>query len=289
MQIVHHGLRLNLKRAHQVIERLAEELEAGEVFEIAQMLALVDEASARQRKHILQMAANGQQRRRIERQRNTQRNKAARAANAVAARRRPPPRPSRRSAAESRGRASGTRRQLRPGARGLRRCRWRWALRSDWRWSSPGPGRARRQRANAAAARRAERCRARECRARRKRQSPIAIAALGKHDGPRRRGEQRFFRFGQLAEVARRIEIAHHHGQRLSVAVLALAQPHHRSFVGRIDAQMKSADALDGQNLAGGEAVDGCGNRIVGRNRLHRPRRRAQTCGPHSQQALGCA
>ena len=63
------------------VERLAEELEAGEIFEIAQVLALVGKAAAREGKDILQMAADGQQRRRIERQRHGERHKAARAAN----------------------------------------------------------------------------------------------------------------------------------------------------------------------------------------------------------------
>ena len=70
MQIVDDGLRLNLEGAHQVVERLAEELQASQVFQIAQVLALIDKAAPRQRKDIFQMTADGQKRRRIEGKRN---------------------------------------------------------------------------------------------------------------------------------------------------------------------------------------------------------------------------
>ena len=65
MKIVRHGRGLNLKCAHHVVERLAEEVEAGEIFEIAEVLALVDESAARERKDILEMTADGEQRRRV--------------------------------------------------------------------------------------------------------------------------------------------------------------------------------------------------------------------------------
>ena len=47
MQIVRHGLRLNLEGPHQVIERLAEKIQRGQVFEIAHVLALISEAAPR--------------------------------------------------------------------------------------------------------------------------------------------------------------------------------------------------------------------------------------------------
>ena len=81
MQIVNHGLRLNLERAHQVVERLAEEVEAGEVFKVAEMLALIDKTTAGQRKNILQMSADSEQRRGIEWQRHAERNESPCAAN----------------------------------------------------------------------------------------------------------------------------------------------------------------------------------------------------------------
>ena len=81
MQIVDHGCGLNFKGAHQVVKRLTEKLEPGEIFKVAQVLALVDETAARERKHIFQVSANGQQRWRIQWQRNAEWNKAARAAD----------------------------------------------------------------------------------------------------------------------------------------------------------------------------------------------------------------
>ena len=60
----------------------------------------------------------------------------------------------------------------------------------------------------------------------------------------------------EFAQVARGVEIAHHDGERLAVAVLALAQAHDGGFVGGVDGEMESADAFDGHDFAGDEAVD---------------------------------
>ena len=81
MQVVHHSFRLDLEGVHQVGKRLAEEFEAGEILEVAKMLALVGEPAARESKDIFEMPADGEQRRRIKRQRHSQRNKASGAAN----------------------------------------------------------------------------------------------------------------------------------------------------------------------------------------------------------------
>ena len=43
-------------------ERLPKELEAGEVFEVAEMLALVGEPAARKCEDVFEMAADGEQR-----------------------------------------------------------------------------------------------------------------------------------------------------------------------------------------------------------------------------------
>ena len=77
MEIVDDGLGLNLEGAHEVVERLAEKVEAGEVFKIAEMLALVDESAASKGEDILEMASDGQERRSFERQRDAERNEAA--------------------------------------------------------------------------------------------------------------------------------------------------------------------------------------------------------------------
>ena len=66
MQIMHHRLRFNLKRAHQVRQRFLEELKTSQIFEIPEVLALIDKPPTRQRKHILQVPAHCEQRRRIQ-------------------------------------------------------------------------------------------------------------------------------------------------------------------------------------------------------------------------------
>ena len=53
-------LRLNFKGAHQVIESVLEELEAGQVFKVAEVLALIGIAPAGEREHALEMAADRQ-------------------------------------------------------------------------------------------------------------------------------------------------------------------------------------------------------------------------------------
>jgi hypothetical protein len=89
VQIVHHGFRLDLEGLHQVSQRFAEEIQACKVFKVAQMLALVNETAAREGKDVLQMPADGQQRRRIEGQRHSERHKSAGAANQLRTRRPP--------------------------------------------------------------------------------------------------------------------------------------------------------------------------------------------------------
>ncbi len=81
VQIVHDYFRLDLKRVHQVSQRLLEELKACQIFEIAEVLALVGELSPRQRKDILEMPADSQQWRALQRQRHGKRHKPARSAN----------------------------------------------------------------------------------------------------------------------------------------------------------------------------------------------------------------
>ncbi len=57
------------------------EVEAGEVFEIAEMLALVGEAAAGEGEDVFEMAADGEQRRSFERKRDAEGNEAAGAAD----------------------------------------------------------------------------------------------------------------------------------------------------------------------------------------------------------------
>ena len=74
--------------------------------------------------------------------------------------------------------------------------------------------------------------------------------------------EELFFRFSEVANSTRRVEIAHHHGQRLSIAVLALAKTHDRSVVGGIDTEMEATDAFDSKDFSSSEARDGIGNDV---------------------------
>ena len=63
MQIVDDCLGLNFKCAHEMVEGLAKEIEAGEIFKIAEVLALIDEAAAREGEGVFEMASDGEQRR----------------------------------------------------------------------------------------------------------------------------------------------------------------------------------------------------------------------------------
>ena len=90
-----------------------------------------------------------------------------------------------------------------------------------------------------------------------------AIAAARENDGTGGSREQQLFLGGQRADCSRGIKIAHHHRQRLSVAALALAQAHYRGLAGCIDAEVKAADAFDGDDFAGEEEVDGLVDWII--------------------------
>ena len=68
VKIVNDGLGLDLEGAHEVIERLAKEVETGGRFKIAEMLALVGDASAGKGEDAFEMPAHGEQRRRLKRQ-----------------------------------------------------------------------------------------------------------------------------------------------------------------------------------------------------------------------------
>ncbi len=118
--------------------------------------------------------------------------------------------------------------------------------------------------------------------------------AASDHGGARGRWAARMVRSSDsssgvsVADCAGGIEIAHHDGQRLAVAMLALAQAHDGGLVGGVHAQMESADAFDGHDLAGHEAIDGGGDGI-GRRNLRSVGATSHTRGPHTAQALGCA
>ena len=61
MHVVRDDLRLDLECVRKVGERVLEEFQAGQVLEIAKMLALVCKLSTSQREDILEVASNGKQ------------------------------------------------------------------------------------------------------------------------------------------------------------------------------------------------------------------------------------
>ena len=81
---------------------------------------------------------------------------------------------------------------------------------------------------------------------------------------------------------------AHHHGKRLLNAPLALAQPFHRGRIHGICREVKSPESLDGEYLAQSEVLhrrfDGIGFPIAWPWASQN-----SSCGPHFQQAFGCA
>ncbi len=99
MQVVNHCLRFNLEGVHQMGKRLAEEFETGKILKVAEMLALVGKPAARQRKDILEMSADREQRRRLQMAAAQPAEQTRARGESTAARRRPAPSPSRRSAA----------------------------------------------------------------------------------------------------------------------------------------------------------------------------------------------
>jgi hypothetical protein len=64
-----------------VVEGLAKKIEAGEVFEVPEMLALIDETAAGEGEDIFEMTADGEERWSVKRQRYAERDESAGAAN----------------------------------------------------------------------------------------------------------------------------------------------------------------------------------------------------------------
>src|SRR5579863_3829599 len=81
VEIVDNGLRLDFECAHQVIERLFEELDRTHIIEVAEVLALIGEPAASEREDVLEMSSDGEQRRHVEWQLHGKRNEAPGPAN----------------------------------------------------------------------------------------------------------------------------------------------------------------------------------------------------------------
>ena len=255
MQVMNHRLRSNLEGAHQVMERVLEKIQTGEIFQIAQVLALVSVTAACEGEHAFQMAADSKQRRGIHGQFDRQRHKSARAPNDL-----------RRAIHKRLHRIVAA---LQNVAVVEQECvgdvfepRLRFVIVDRNRlFAQIGGGH--HQGAHA----RIGKQQVLQRRIGQKHSQPrnpgcdrrgdsIAWSCPRQHDGPRRRLQQGRFLLGQLAQLARRLDVPHHDGERFAVAVLSLAQSHHGGFIGRIDRQMESADALDGHDFAGHQAID---------------------------------
>ena len=125
--------------------------------------------------------------------------------------------------------------------------------------------------------------------------TPSATGASGRRGastiGPAGRGQRLGGRRRRARTAAsRRVEVGHHHRERLVVACLAPAQLGDRGVVGGVDGEVVAADALDRHDPPGAERVDGG----VERRRARRPARspsasRHASCGPQAGQALGWA
>ncbi|OPZ61005.1 MAG: hypothetical protein BWY87_00100 [Deltaproteobacteria bacterium ADurb.Bin510] len=77
------------------------------------------------------------------------------------------------------------------------------------------------------------------------------------HDRPLGRTQELGFSRTDVGDLAGGLEVGHHHGQGLGLALLALAQELDGLVVVGRDRQVKAADALDGQDTAGHELHHG--------------------------------
>jgi len=79
------------------------------------------------------------------------------------------------------------------------------------------------------------------------------VQAAARFDDDDRRGgtcQCCFFRWTDLGITADHVEIACHQRKSFGVALLALAQPHHRIGVGRVAGEVIAAEALDRDDMA---------------------------------------
>ena len=266
VQIVHNGLRFNFKCVHQVAQGLLKEPQTCRVFKIADVLALIGEPAAGQREHVLQMASNGEQRRGFERQRHSEWNKTPGATDDL------------RLAIDKRNDGivaalqdlavvheecvsdsneagagfvvvdgDGLFAEIRRGHhQGLHaRIGKEQILQRRIRQEDTQPRNA---------------VRDREC-------NSVVIARVRQHDGVRGRLQQGLFRGSQFAENACCREIAGHDGERLAIAMFALAKTRDCILTGCVHAQVESADAFDRHDFVAKEPLDRVCNRVRGINR----------------------
>ncbi len=122
--------------------------------------------------------------------------------------------------------------------------------------------------------------------------SGTVTAPLEQQDGGLRRQQRVLFDGRDVAAGAHRIQVGQHDGKRFVGTLLAPAQLRDGRLVRGVDHQLKSADALEGQDLAGPHGLRRVGQRRSDpRDRLATPRSTCskRNCGPHAGQAIGCA
>ena len=87
--------------------------------------------------------------------------------------------------------------------------------------------------------------------------------AAEEDDGALDGGEDVDFLRAELAEGAGGCEVANHDGEGLAGAVLSLAEAVNGSLIGGVDGEVEAADAFDGEDLSVGEAADGFLNGVL--------------------------
>ena len=118
----------------------------------------------------------------------------------------------------------------------------------------------------------------------------LVSALANENDGAGGGGEELFFGSVRSQSCTGSVEVAHHDGEGLAVAVLAFSEALDGGFVGGIDAEMEAADAFDGEDLARGDEGDGLSmTGSVGGDWAAPSQSTSESCGPQTQQALGCA
>ncbi len=107
--------------------------------------------------------------------------------------------------------------------------------------------------------------------------------------GRAERLQQRLFLRCQLADCACRLEVAHHHGERLAVAMFALAKTQTASSLVASTARWNPPMPLMAMTSPRSKTVD-ASRRPDRRTAISLPSAdSSQTRGPQSQHALGCA
>ena len=91
-----------------------------------------------------------------------------------------------------------------------------------------------------------------------------------------------------LGQLTSGFQVRHHHGKRLFNPAFSLAQERDSKRIGCVHGEMKSTQPFHGQHQAGLQGRRGFRDGIGGQSLFPRWSQ-SWTCGPHCQQAFGCA